>query len=47
MEVFEETKGKKDFEVYKCQNLPEFYDAAVRAPPGGGQGGYGRGGYGN
>lgn len=26
VDIFEDTKGKKDFEVYKCQKLPEFYE---------------------
>lgn len=48
-EIFEDTKGKKDFEVFKCEKLPEFYES--QAPQqNGGRGGYGNsrgGGYGN
>ena len=44
-EIFEEAKGKKDFEVFKCQKLPEFYEASQRSGPA--QNGYGNsGGYG-
>ena len=37
-ELFEDTKGKKDFEIFKCQKLPEFYEASSNRPQ---QNGYG------
>lgn len=56
-EIFDDTRGKRDFEMTKCEQLPELFEGDGARPhnPGhGGQNGYGNrgggfggGGYGN